>query len=170
MMTSVDRRVTGGIDTHDDVHVAAVNPKGLAPSLRAGRLALPEDLRKGCLRGVLSCGAGGNRTPSPVCVSHLVKAYLPCPGYVFGCPPVTASDLEWPAVDALLTPCRPFSALADVSESAGWTGCDQGFGGDRCVVGPVERSVTRSVRFPHDLLLASMMLRRRSSAGQLAWR
>ena len=24
MMTSVDRRVTGGVDTHDDVHVAAV--------------------------------------------------------------------------------------------------------------------------------------------------
>ena len=24
MMTSTDRRVTGGVDTHDDVHVAAV--------------------------------------------------------------------------------------------------------------------------------------------------
>ncbi len=67
-------------------------------------------------------------------------------------------------------PVRPLSALTDVAESARWTRRDQGIGSGRCVVGAVERAGARSVRFPHDLMLASMMLRRRSSSGQLAWR
>ena len=62
------------------------------------------------------------------------------------------------------------SALPDVAESARWIRCDQGIGGGRCMIGPVERAGARSVRFPHDLMLASKMLRRRSSSGQLAWR
>jgi transposase len=36
MMTSTDRRVTGGVDTHDDVHVAAVLDSGTGRELDAG--------------------------------------------------------------------------------------------------------------------------------------
>lgn len=39
----------------------------------------------------------------------LDKGYRPWPGYIFGCPPVTASDLELPAFDALFPPRLPFS-------------------------------------------------------------
>lgn len=35
-MTSTDRRVTGGVDTHDDVHVAAVLDSGTGRELDAG--------------------------------------------------------------------------------------------------------------------------------------
>ena len=92
---------------------------------------------------------GGNRTPPRVWASYLVKGYRPWPGHVFGCPPVTASDLEWPAFDALLPPHPPFSrpsptslrtrvgpaANRDSAAAAAWWRS-------------VERTGARPVRFP----------------------
>ena len=54
-------------------------------------------------------GAGGNRSPLRVWGSYLLTGYRPWSESVFGCPPVTASDLDWPAFDALLPPPPPFS-------------------------------------------------------------
>ena len=51
--------------------------------------------------------------PPRVYASSLVEGYRPWPGNVFGCPPVTAIDLEWPAFDALSPPVRPCDALGE---------------------------------------------------------
>ena len=45
--------------------------------------------------------------------SYLVRAHPPWSGYVFEYPPVTTTDLQWPAFDA------PFAALSEVAANAG---------------------------------------------------
>ena len=60
------------------------------------------------------CGAGGNRTVPRPRTSNLLSGYRRWSGRVFECPAVTASDLQWPAFDALSPPrppfCRPLQA------------------------------------------------------------
>ena len=137
----------------------------------AGGISRPRlDFCKSPGQMVVCLWSWGNRTPPQACASYLVRGHLPWPGCVFGCPPVTWNGLHLPP---FCRPIRPFAALVDGVVNAPRTGCDEGCSGGRCMIGRVELTGVRSVRFPrqrsHAPLQSRESLARSTISSSVSW-